>query len=213
MKCLDYPADRLGAFVMKATSTIYFHTAKVDFSIDNFNFKVGQVVYIGSGNTIRLNSKADRSESHLKVWNLLDKNIIHFNLTVDESFELEQKYLDAHWNSGLLNKRHKVHKVKPILHSEISEVYYLDNNRALLWKIDRMGGIRMKIFSARKDTPAGCIGKKGYWNVRFNRSTFKLHRVVWVLANQQDLCPSLTIDHIDGNKSNNHPSNLRAVSQ
>ena len=41
--------------------------------------------------------------------------------------------------------------------------------------------------------------------------TYAVHRLVYLLANGCDPYPQF-VDHIDRNKFNNHPSNLRAVS-
>lgn len=149
----------------------------------------------------------------MAVWENLEVFIIASGLSADTAFDIEQEYLDIHWKYGLLNKRKNAYKVSPVLYKDVSELFYLNEEGQILWKVDRMGGIRMKIFSARKDTPAGYIGKRGYWHIRVNGKSLKLHRVVWALFNKQDLDRNLTIDHIDGNKSNNHPTNLRAVSQ
>lgn len=210
---LNYLVARFVEFVVNVDKIVYLHIAKLDFSIGDLTFKQGQIAYIGSGAVERPRSKADRSPEHLEVWDNLEGSIVAVGLTIDCSLDLEQEYLNKYWHSGLLNKRRNVHKVKPLLYSEASEVFYLDDDGSLLWKIDVMSGIRLKIFSARKGSKAGFKGKKGYWHVRLNNSSFKMHRVVWVLANKTDLSVDLTVDHIDGNKSNNYPSNLRAVSQ
>lgn len=210
---LNYLVARFVEFVVNVAKIVYLHIAKLEFSIGNLTFKQGQIAYIGSGAVERPRSKTDRSPEHLEVWNNLEVSIVAVGLTIECSLDLEQKYLDKYWHSGLLNKRRNVHKVKPLLYSEASEVFYLDDDGSLLWKIDVMSGIRLKIFSARKGSKAGFKGKKGYWHVKLNNSSFKMHRVVWVLANKTDLSVDLTVDHIDSNKSNNHPSNLRAVSQ
>jgi hypothetical protein len=198
---------------MEQNKIVYFHIAKIDFDVDGLTFKTGQIVYIGSGSKSRLRSRTDRSISHLSVWDHLETKIVSEGLSTTEALILEQDYLEKYWKFGLLNKKQNVHRVKPVLYSEVNSMFYLNEQGNLLWKVDRMSGIRMKICAARKDTPAGNKGKNGYWCIKFNGNTFKLHRVVWVLANKQDLCTNLTIDHIDGDKSNNHPDNLRAVSQ
>jgi hypothetical protein len=58
--------------------------------------------------------------------------------------------------------------------------------------------------------------KAGYLAVRVNadRKAFMLqaHRLVWTALNGP-IPEGMTINHIDGKKTNNHPSNLEAVSQ
>lgn len=51
---------------------------------------------------------------------------------------------------------------------------------------------------------------RGYSKIFFKGYTYSGHRVVWRYLNGK--WPVGSIDHIDGNTSNNHPSNLRDVS-
>jgi len=60
--------------------------------------------------------------------------------------------------------------------------------------------------------PAGNLDGNGYYVVRFKRRAYKAHRVVWFLSNNL-ICTADLIDHIDGNKQNNNPSNLRLASE
>ena len=55
------------------------------------------------------------------------------------------------------------------------------------------------------------ISYNGYWEVKINSSTFKVHRIVYKLF-YPDFDENLMIDHIDGNRLNNKIENLRAVS-
>ncbi|MFN5664651.1 MAG: HNH endonuclease signature motif containing protein [Bacteroidota bacterium] len=50
----------------------------------------------------------------------------------------------------------------------------------------------------------------GYRVVTVDYSRFPVHRIVWAMTHRQDP-GDLVIDHIDRNKLNNHPDNLRAV--
>jgi hypothetical protein len=63
---------------------------------------------------------------------------------------------------------------------------------------------------------AGCIkaGRKygrQHFRVRYNKTDWLVHRVLWVMRNGE-IDASLDIDHIDGNSLNNSADNLRLVS-
>ena len=58
--------------------------------------------------------------------------------------------------------------------------------------------------------PKGYKDKKGYWHIRINKQTYKLHRIVFYMFHGRDPGKKF-IDHIDGDKSNNRILNLRAV--
>tara|TARA_R110002020_G_scaffold203484_3_gene407162 strand:- start:306 stop:830 length:525 start_codon:yes stop_codon:yes gene_type:complete len=51
--------------------------------------------------------------------------------------------------------------------------------------------------------------EKGYKRVKLNYQHFRVHRIVWFLS--RGVWPTLYIDHIDGDKTNNTPENLREV--
>ena len=56
--------------------------------------------------------------------------------------------------------------------------------------------------------PVGCLKPTGYWEIRFEKKEYLAHRVVFFLKN--GTCPpSVIVDHIDGNPSNNKENNLR----
>lgn len=58
--------------------------------------------------------------------------------------------------------------------------------------------------------PAGTISSKGYIKIQVNGKMYPAHRMIYQLVHSIDLLPSrIQIDHIDGNKQNNNPNNLR----
>ena len=52
-------------------------------------------------------------------------------------------------------------------------------------------------------------GSGGYLRVRIAGTQYKIHRIVWKMLFGEDA--QFEIDHIDGNKTNNRPTNLRQV--
>ncbi|HBC9089329.1 TPA: HNH endonuclease [Citrobacter koseri] len=80
-------------------------------------------------------------------------------------------------------------------------VYDPTSKTGLRWKNDRG---KMKA-----GTEAGSYSTtKGDYVVRLFRKKYAVHRVVWELVNGQ-IAPDYDIDHIDGDRRNNHVSNLR----
>lgn len=58
--------------------------------------------------------------------------------------------------------------------------------------------------------PAGCPFN-GYLMCRISGANIFAHRIVWALEYNAFPPEGKEIDHIDGNRSNNHPDNLRLV--
>jgi hypothetical protein len=63
--------------------------------------------------------------------------------------------------------------------------------------------------SARKDTEAGYVSEDGYRRVRVDGKHFYVHRLVWFILTGKEIPDDLFIDHIDGDRLNNHIENLR----
>lgn len=59
--------------------------------------------------------------------------------------------------------------------------------------------------------PAGSISNRGYLMAKVLGRNFLVHHAVWFLAHNR--WPEQPLDHIDGNRLNNSPENLREVSQ
>jgi len=66
--------------------------------------------------------------------------------------------------------------------------------------------------NAQKGAFAGSLKRNGYVYINYKTKLYRAHRLFWFLQTGHD--PSgLTIDHIDGNKSNNKFLNLRLATQ
>lgn len=85
------------------------------------------------------------------------------------------------------------------LSAKIRQLLRADEDGRLWWLV--RGSKR------RVDAPAGCLKRDGYVYVKVDHVELLAHRVVWFLKHGE--WPARFIDHIDGNRSNNSPSNLR----
>lgn len=86
--------------------------------------------------------------------------------------------------------------------SEILETFELSPEYELIRKKSRN--------SRYVGKPAGTISSKGYVKIQLNGRMYSAHRLIYQIANSIDiLSADIQIDHIDGDKQNNNPNNLR----
>jgi hypothetical protein len=85
--------------------------------------------------------------------------------------------------------------------SAIAELLYVDTSGVLRWAAAR--GNRAA------HTVAGSLGRDGYVDVKTSVGRFKGHRIAWYLST--GTWPILPLDHINRDRADNRPSNLRVV--
>ncbi|EJB4242299.1 HNH endonuclease [Salmonella enterica] len=93
-------------------------------------------------------------------------------------------------------------KYKDIDYEQANNYFYYDETSPsfLRWKVNR-GNKKAGDIAGGKDNA-------GYYNVSFNKQTYKAHRVVFCIMNG-GINSDLMIDHIDRNPANNNIWNLR----
>lgn len=88
----------------------------------------------------------------------------------------------------------------------VKYVYFDAQNNNLRWSFSRSTNIKI-------GASAGGLDKKnGYWKVIINGTAFLSHRLIWILLNGS-IPDNMYIDHVDRNRSNNSPDNLRLASR
>lgn len=84
----------------------------------------------------------------------------------------------------------------------VEYLYYDESSPShLRWALDK--GPR-----AKEDSIAGSQRNDGYWVIRLDRKLYLVHRLVWIINKGDITDPSLVINHIDNNPSNNNILNL-----
>lgn len=95
----------------------------------------------------------------------------------------------------------KISSIDPVL---VREWLYEDAEHQLRWtKTQPRSGHPVA------DTLAGYIISAGYRNVKLMGRLYQAHRLLWVLRTGNDIPAGMEIDHVDGNRANNSPLNLR----
>jgi hypothetical protein len=87
---------------------------------------------------------------------------------------------------------------------DFNEILRYDKNTGkLFWKVSPSR--KMKV-----GDEAGCLNSRGAVEIIYKGKQYRAHRVIWEMVYGEP--PKNTIDHIDGNPSNNRLENLRDVS-
>jgi hypothetical protein len=166
--------------------------------------------YLGSGNEERPYKKTSRNPNWQKVTSETDYYVEHLaeDLSRDEAITLENWYLENPDISWQLVNVARASENNILKYDDICKYldYCEDSITHLVWKIKYSN----RALPGRK---VGYPNPDGYYRVKLNDKKYLAHRLVWVLYNKTDLTSDLVIHHIDGNKSNNHPLNLKSVTQ
>ena len=85
----------------------------------------------------------------------------------------------------------------------LREVFTIDSEGRLYWRETACHAVAGKEITTKSVS--------GYLQVGLDRKTYRVHRIVWALAYGEDPKEFL-IDHINGDKTDNCPSNLRLCS-
>lgn len=177
-----------------------------------FLFDKNNVVrYVGRGRRRRYRDYSNRSEQYKHIVDHGGQaEIIIDNLSKAESMAIENEYLRmfvgiVKEGFNLLNKvRHN--SVKELLtYEECSTFFQLDEEFPYL-RYPNTSSIKPgQLVLRRKPRP--------YALVKIGDSNVSVTRVIWVLYNKKDLPIDLVVDHIDSDNTNDHPTNLQALTQ
>jgi hypothetical protein len=90
--------------------------------------------------------------------------------------------------------------IKPLPPADlVRRLLTMKEDGTLVWAVNRG--------AAKVGHEAGRINKDGYRDLQISKRTIPAHRIVWLFSRGE--WPTKQIDHIDRNRLNNAPSNLR----
>lgn len=176
----------------------------------HINKVTGAVRYIGNGNYSGGNkrpfSKVDRSEAHLNEWEELEVVIVRDSLTKVEAIKLEQELISQSSHLNLLNKHTDFKPKLDYSFAYLSEHFKIDYDSPTLLSWKKCSKFSVK---TEGDATGTSLNSKGYNLVHLNGRTLVSHKVIYVLHHRIDLDDLMAVDHLDGNRSNNNPVNLK----
>ncbi|WP_137279306.1 HNH endonuclease [Pseudomonas rhizoryzae] len=91
----------------------------------------------------------------------------------------------------------------PLALDELRERFYVDESSP--------SGLRYRTNKnqTKAGAPAGSVTQRGYWRIIWSGRQYAVHRIVYALTHGADIPAGMLIDHINGDCSDNSPSNLR----
>lgn len=164
------------------------------------------VFYLGKGINNRAYSKKARTKSWFEI---ADKGysveIIKDKLSFSEAEDLEAELLDSPDNSWNLVNICKGRIPSDLLET-VKHVYYDETSPTFLrWKYATVRGKR------KTNGVAGSIQENGYATLMISRKHYLIHRLIWVLLNNQEIPRGYVVNHIDCNPANNNSNNLEVI--
>ena len=94
---------------------------------------------------------------------------------------------------------------KILTRDRLCELLEVDTENGVFTWRNTMGG------RAKKGQQAGAVGLNGYIYIGVDQKDYLAHRLMWLYV--YGAIPLLQIDHIDRNRTNNKPINLRIATQ
>lgn len=168
---------------------VYYHTDVL-----------GNAFYVGKGSGDRAYSKVNRSAEWYRIADCgYEVNFYATDLLEVQALELETEIIRNPLDWELINKRAEF---------DIIDLDALVLSKVFAYSSTSQSGLVSKVTGK----PIGAISSSGYWNVNFNNTKVRAHRVVWVL-NNGPIPYGYVIHHKDCNRLNNVISNLELCSR
>lgn len=164
----------------------------------------GVIRYVGEGRLHRIGRKSGRPLKYLEILNSGGyTEFVETGLSKREALDLEKELISE--NKGTVINRVPSNHVKVINYEDVCNVLQIDltSKTGLRWVTPPSNNC--------KSHAGGIDGR--YYRLMLNGVKYLNHRIVWVLHNKKTLDDFLVVNHIDGDRYNNSPENLEAVSQ